>query len=164
MNDLAVVICGPSGSGKSTYAAQLALDPRFKIMSPDDLRYELTGDVSDQSRNAFIFNTLLPIRINGVHSSMRDIIIDATNVSRKSRRLIIGYLKTAGYKRIECHVIKVGVDECKRRNAGRARKVPESVIERQHAQWQDPEVSEGFDEVREIVLDTAPQVGEATTT
>lgn len=147
-SNLFIVLCAPSASGKTTYAQSLvAANPGLSILSPDNLRFELTGDMSDQSRNAFIFNTLLPIRINGCHSRVLGCVLDATSTTRKARKLLVEYAKVAGYTRIECHVIKVDEATCQARNAARERQVPEFVISRQFTQWQEPELAEGFDAV-----------------
>lgn len=162
--NLFVIIAGPSGSGKSTYAQSLvATNPGLFILSPDNLRFELTGDMTNQSRNAFIFNTLLPIRINGCHSRMLGCVLDATSTTRKARKLLIEYAKVAGYTRVECHVIKADEKTCQARNAARERQVPEFVISRQFTQWQEPELAEGFDEIVYVnmnTLDNNPQAVE----
>jgi len=43
-----IVTVGPSGSGKSTWAKK---QEDFKVVCPDQIRKELTGDISDQSKN-----------------------------------------------------------------------------------------------------------------
>jgi predicted kinase len=42
-----IITVGPSGSGKSTYRKNSS----FKIVCPDDIRKEVTGNISDQSKN-----------------------------------------------------------------------------------------------------------------
>lgn len=43
-----IITVGPSGSGKSTWARS---QEDFKIVCPDLIRKELTGNISDQSKN-----------------------------------------------------------------------------------------------------------------
>lgn len=123
------------------------------LISPDLLRLELSGDVSDQSKNGFIFNQLIPIRMNGAHAQGRCILYDATNTTRKSRKEIIKHAKWLGYE-VEAHVFHVPIDVCKARNAARARHVPEPVIDRQFAQWQEPSLDEGIDRIVVVPFDS----------
>jgi predicted kinase len=146
-SDTIIVLAGPSGSGKSTYADKIAKERGFVVISPDECRKELTGDASDQSKNAFIFNTLLPIRINGAHTQGMGAIIDATSTTRKARKLLIDYAKVAGYTRIECHVVHADEATCQARNAARERVVPQKIISQQFARWQEPSIEEGFDQI-----------------
>ncbi len=46
-----IMTVGISGSGKSSWIKSVG-DENTKIISPDKIRFDLTGDVSDQSRNA----------------------------------------------------------------------------------------------------------------
>lgn len=47
-----IILMGISGSGKSTFAREyVANNPGTKIINQDAIRRELTGDVSDQSKN-----------------------------------------------------------------------------------------------------------------
>lgn len=161
-SDVLVILAGPSASGKSTYATSfLAANPGFALISPDLMREELTGDMANQSKNRFIFETLLPIRINGLRALAKGGVIDATSTTKKARRLLLEYGRTAGFKRFECHVVWAPFKTCLARNAARERKVPLEVLARQHAQWQEPTLDEGFDEIKRvdtITLDRPSQV------
>lgn len=148
-----LIICGPPGSGKSTYAKQLFAqeieqngghDPC--VINADKMRGQLCGDESDQSKNAYIFNTLIPNLIKDAAKDNMDIIVDNTNYNRKNRKNLIKLGKELGYF-IEAHVLVVSREVCKERNANRARHVPDFVIDRQFDGWQDPTLEEGFDSV-----------------
>lgn len=145
------LICAPSGSGKSTYAEILLLScvQDIRIICPDKMREELTGDMSDQSCNGFIFSELVPTRIGEARMEGEHIILDATNTTRKGRKAIVRYAKELGY-RVEAHVLRVPIEVCQARNAARSRVIPSEVIERQFAQWQEPTLDEGIDEVVEV--------------
>lgn len=72
------VMVGISGSGKSRYLKNV--DPKY-IVSPDDIRRELTGDISDQSMNYEVWPTtkarmLVALRRYG------KVYLDATNVNK----------------------------------------------------------------------------------
>lgn len=144
------MLVGPCGSGKTVYANQLVKDtPDTVLISPDNLREELSGDMNDQSRNAFIFNKLVPIRMNGAHIQRKNIVYDATCYNRKNRKGIIEHAKGLGYQ-IEAHVFRTPIEVCKARNTVRTRVVPDFVIDNQFAKWQEPELSEGIDRIVEV--------------
>jgi len=137
------ILVGIPGSGKSTAAAQLAAqDPNLVIISPDNLRLELTGDISNQSKNGFIFNTLLPCRINTAMTQRHNILIDATSVTKKARQPLIEQAKANGYN-VKAIVMWATLEGCKARNAARERVVPDFVLDKMHNQWQEPEFN-GF--------------------
>jgi predicted kinase len=73
---------GISGSGKSTYIDQLAADnSNVVVVSPDAIRRELTGDVSDQTRNKEVFK----IAHERAAAAIRDnklVVFDATNTQQ----------------------------------------------------------------------------------
>jgi predicted kinase len=50
-----IITIGISGSGKSTWAKAFAEKAGYSIINPDSIRKELTGNVSDQSRNADVW-------------------------------------------------------------------------------------------------------------
>ena len=74
-------------------------------------------------------------------------IFDATNLTKKTRNYLFSYLKKhnliEGNDVIAC-ICNADVETCVRRQASRARKVPQSVITRQSLQYEVPELSEGF--------------------
>ena len=151
----AIIGCGPSGSGKSSYLNNLLLTVRTHHICPDKLRERLCGDESDQSRNHEVFSAEVPREIAFAHEHSLDIVYDATNTTRKARKAIIAQLKPLGYL-VTAHVFHVPIEECKRRNAGRARQVPVEVIMRQFAQWQEPALEEGLDSIVNVEYIPAP--------
>lgn len=152
-----IILVGIPGSGKSTLAAKLAAqDPNLVIISPDALRLELTGDIANQSKNGFIFDTLLPCRINTAMTQRRNILIDATSVTKKARKPLILQAKTNGYS-VKVYVMSTTLEGCKVRNAARERVVPDFVLDKMYNQWQEPELSEGIDEIYHIIVDIPAQ-------
>jgi predicted kinase len=72
------IMVGISGSGKSRYLS--SIEPKY-IVSPDEIRRELTGDISDQSMNNDVWATTkilmkLTLRRYG------KVYLDATNVNK----------------------------------------------------------------------------------
>jgi len=146
---LRFVMCqGLPASGKTTYARRL-VEEGYHLISSDQIREELTGDMTDQSWNAMIFNDIIPIRIVGAWASRREVVYDATSYCRDRRKDIIRQAKRCGYK-VYVHVLRVPLEECLKRNEARERKVPEHVIQRMHDNWEDPSLDEGIDGIVEV--------------
>ncbi len=143
-----ICVVGISGIGKSTYCAKLSESTGYPVVSSDTLRKKLTGSESDFSKDHEIWG--LYIRHYLFRALVRGgVIFDATGVSKKSRKRIFS-LAAEGGADLECHYFEPNIERAKRQNAGRARKIPELVIEEQAAAWQTPTVEEGFDRVFNI--------------
>lgn len=123
-----ILALGPSGSGKSTYAWKRF--PDRLILNADSIRREITGDESDQSRNAEVFRLLRRRLALGLRDD-RSVVVDNTNVQRPHREELYRIARDFG-ARVEVHVMQTTLAECLRRNAERSRVVPEVVIERQY--------------------------------
>jgi predicted kinase len=82
---------GISGSGKSTWIKSLP-EGEYTIVSPDEIRKELTGSISDQSRNPEVFQQV-DKRINEAVTNGEQVILDATNLNTKLRRQFIDGLR-----------------------------------------------------------------------
>ena len=155
MNQLFLfLLAGAPGCGKSTYAQKIVeKNPDGTVLiCPDILRLKETGDMSNHSRDSFIFAALIPNLMDDAAGVGKNIVIDATNYCRRNRRGIIKLANELGYKVI-CGVFRTPVEVCKARNAARDRKVPEWVIEKQFANWQEPELSEGIHSIVEVLPD-----------
>jgi predicted kinase len=78
MNNLEFTITvGISGSGKTTWLLENSTGKR--VISPDEIRRELTGDVSDQTKNKEVFKIAFERVINALNNGV-SVIFDATNV------------------------------------------------------------------------------------
>lgn len=139
------MLCGLPGSGKSQYAERIAAEYDFTIHASDALRKELFGDENYQDKNEELFDTLHR-RIKRDLRNGKNVIYDATNISRKRR---MAFLRSLG--NIECHkccvFIPTPYETCLKVNKKRGRTVPEEVIERMYKSFQVPHRSEGFDSV-----------------
>lgn len=140
------VMCGLSGSGKSTIARN-SLDSFNNpvIVSSDVIREELTGKVEDQSKNDEVFK-LFHDRIRKNLENKHDVIVDATNLTMKSRRAIMMKINGLDVHKI-CYVIPKPFEECKKDNINREHPVPNEVLEKQIKRFQIPFKEEGFDEI-----------------
>ena len=69
-----IVTVGPSGSGKSTWAKT---QENFKTVCPDQIRKELTGDISDQSKNHEVW-IIAYERLRTYLECGKDVVFDST--------------------------------------------------------------------------------------
>jgi predicted kinase len=121
---------GIPGSGKSTIAARLAEATGAIIVSSDTIRKRLYGSEEIQGEGHVVFFWLRSDVANALEQGL-DVIIDSTAISMTSVRQ---YSAIAEYFGATVQVIEVlpSLETCKKRNAGRSRKVPEHVIEGMH--------------------------------
>ena len=125
------IMVGPPASGKSTAAQRIleSLGPRAMIICPDTIRGWLSGDEGCQavSREAFqIARTLLENRLlYGVPT-----VWDATNCNLRSLQELLTPLPTNANVCLHCAPLSLTLEVLLRRNASRARKVPEDVVRR----------------------------------
>lgn len=133
-----VTFVGISGSGKSTLS-QIFTKDGFEYISPDAIRKELTGNISDQSRNSEVFRI--------AHKKLRDaarrkarVVFDATNLRFDSLDAIAAIAKEAG-QLLTVYIMEDSTkpDLCKERvfkdlseNIDRSDTVSSDVIEKQH--------------------------------
>lgn len=77
-----IVTSGISGSGKSTYLSKKF--DGFPIVCPDDIRKEITGDVSDQSQNAKVWEIAFRKLRDYINQGADTICLSATTLSIKA--------------------------------------------------------------------------------
>lgn len=159
------IMVGPSGSGKSTKAQSLANNIRLTfpkydslgradivdVISSDDIREELLGDVFDQSQNDKVFAEIHN-RIRMGLTAKHHIIVDACSINIKDRRPLLEcfrclplmgkdiYIKVA-------YVMSTPANICKAQNRQRDSVVPDYVIDRQISHFEIPFYEEGFNEI-----------------
>lgn len=123
-----IVLIGPSGAGKSTLAQELANEDH-EIISSDQFRELLSGDVAEQSVTGIVFQLIYDV-INVRSNYQCRTILDATNLKRRNRKAYYGPVSEG----IPSYAILVeaGEQTCKDRQNLRDRQVPEHVIERHH--------------------------------
>lgn len=141
-----IMLVGPPGSGKSTLAKQLSDEYGFDIISPDDIREELTGDASIQTQNRRVFDVVYS-RFKDKLLSGYNVVYDATNCRPIYRHKIIEAVKPYCSK-IICIVADTSLVDCTMRNAERDHcQVPEKVIEKMYMNLHNhpPTPFEGYD-------------------
>jgi predicted kinase len=79
-----IMTVGITGAGKSRWIQSLPKD-EYVIVSPDEIRQELTGNISDQTQNGKVWFLAKQRTVDALNSG-KSVILDATNVDRKSRK------------------------------------------------------------------------------
>lgn len=136
------ILVGLPGSGKSTYSKDRK---SFVIHSSDALRKEMYGNEDCQDNNADLF-TILHGRIKNDLRNGKNVIFDATNISKQRRTAFLAELKNIPCHK-KCVVFMTPYETCLLFNANRERKVPEDVIKHMYMSWCPPDYTEGFDEI-----------------
>ena len=91
MTKLAISV-GVSGSGKTTFGNKLE---NTTIICPDDIRKELTGDISDQSKNVEVWRIAYD-RLRKSLENGEDVYFSATTLTSKNLKAlldVVEYLK-----------------------------------------------------------------------
>lgn len=139
----AVVTVGISASGKSTYAKELVEVYKYTEVNRDNIRramfaknhpntpfhwskwnWKLEKKVTDEQID----------QISAAYEAESDIVISDTNLSAKTRKLIVDRLTAHGYK-VEIKEFEVTLEEAWKRDSHRECGVGHSVIATQYQQW-----------------------------
>ena len=154
------LMVGLAGSGKSTIAKEIEYaihmsSPKHDeygradkvvLISSDDIRAEILGDVNDQTQNDKVFSHIHKL----IKQAVRDynhIIVDATNLTIKNRRALLNCLDDKkDYHKI-AYIVNTPIEKCKENNSKRDRKVPEYVIDNQAKKFEIPFANEGFNSI-----------------
>jgi predicted kinase len=124
-----LLLVGAPASGKSTYLTQLKQQcPDVTVISMDERRRELTGDINNQSCNQEVFSW----QQKTLHKAMRNkqnTVIDATNCTRKLRKMLLQEARRYGAV-VGAVYFDIAYQTLLDRNAGREKKVPEDVVRR----------------------------------
>ena len=154
------LMVGLAGSGKPTIAKETEYaihmsSPKYDeygradkvvLISSDDIREEILGDVNDQTQNDKVFSHIHKL----IKQAVRDynhIIVDATNLTIKNRRALLNCLDDKkDYHKI-AYIVNTPIEKCKENNSKRDRKVPEYVIDNQAKKFEIPFANEGFNSI-----------------
>lgn len=137
------VMIGIPGSGKSTYAKNIS---NTVVVNSEDIRFELTNDYSDMSRNAEVFD-ILEERLETLLKDNKNAVYDATNTNKYKRRRV-----TERFKDLASEIVYIFMDTplsiAIERNEKRERKTPESVIESMYEYMSIPTiVTDNYDKL-----------------
>jgi predicted kinase len=123
------ILIGLPGSGKSTFAARmLAQQPRYNIVSTDEIRQKLYGNSATQGHWPDIEMQVL-VQIKAALQNGYPVIYDATNFKHTHRIDLLQKLSHfSNVSWIACY-LQTPLEQCKERNRQRDRQVPEPIIE-----------------------------------
>ena len=82
-----IMTVGITGAGKSEWIKSLPKED-YTVVSPDNIREELTGNISDQTQNGKVWSLAKQRVIDSLNNG-KNVILNAINVDRKSRRNFI---------------------------------------------------------------------------
>lgn len=138
------VLVGCPACGKSTFAKSVN---DAIIISSDAIREELYGSEAIQGNGKEVFSLYYDRATNATKKGY-NVILDATNVTRKARKNIFSNYKKSN---VACKFVAVcfekEFDVLVKQNTERERKVPKEVIERMYNSYVRPIEQEGFDEI-----------------
>ena len=143
------IMCGLPASGKTTKAKEIVAEEGAEYVSSDEIRKELYGDESCQSDNQKVFEHYYK-RMNQYLSEGKDVVIDSTNVTLKSRKRIIAECKINCVKLL--YMIATPIEYCYENDSKRERHVGKEVIDKFWKSFQFPQEFEGFDGVNIVNL------------
>ena len=143
-----ILLCGLPASGKSTYAKELQFRIKNSVVfSSDAIRNELYGNENIQGDANEVFN-LMNTRVVQALNNGYTVIYDATNITRKSRAVIISMCPK--FVKIECHITWCPIQRCIDRDKERNRTVGEKIIDRMLKRFQAPFYDEGINKIKII--------------
>ena len=133
------ILVGLPASGKSTKAKELP----GVVLSSDSIRAELYGSEEEQGNPKEVFDALYQ-RMEMLLFRDLSVVVDATNINRWERSRAIELAKKWNARNIVCINIDTPLEECKKRNQTRERKVPEFVYDKMLQKYESPSYDEGF--------------------
>ena len=144
-----IMLVGIPGAGKTTYAKEMVQEVGSDILhvSSDGIRKELRPDDDwyHPEDNGKVYEIMFKRTLDALANG-KDVIYDATNVSRKDRASIIH--QCPRYVKIECHIIWAPIETCIERDATREHPVGKEAIDKMLKRFQAPFYDEGIAEIK----------------
>ncbi len=141
-----VVLVGIPGSGKSTWAAKQGVP----VLSSDEMRRILTGDVTNQQINRLVFRMMRRCLEAMLEARVERVVVDSTALTRRERRTWIRWAELHGCQ-VEAVFFDTPAELCRARNIKRDRVVPKEAMARLLSRMEPPRPEEGFDRLATIV-------------
>ena len=146
MNTLYITV-GLPGSGKSTYVKNFIKDKEIEYLSSDSLRAVYGKSEEDQTVTPLVFGHIKR-KVDEFLKDGKNVLVDATSVNRKERSDYIKTAKKYGSK-VVAIVFKMDrqglIDRNKKRGEEGGRVVPDWVIDKMLAKFEEPSYDEGID-------------------
>ena len=146
MNTLYITV-GLPGSGKSTYVKNFIKDKDIEYLSSDSLRAVYGKSEEDQTVTPLVFGHIKR-KVDEFLKDGKNVLVDATSVNRKERSDYINTAKKYGAK-VVAIVFKMDrqglIDRNKKRGEQGGRVVPDFVIDKMLAKFEEPSYDEGID-------------------
>ena len=147
MNNTLYIAVGLPGSGKSTYAKNFVNGKDIEYLSSDELRAVYGKDETDQSVTSIVFGHIKR-KVDEFLKDGKNVLVDATSVNRRERSDYINSAKKYGAK-VVAIVFKMDrqglIDRNKKRGEQGGRVVPDFVIDKMLAKFEEPSYNEGID-------------------
>ena len=147
MNNTLYITVGLPGSGKSTYAKEFIKGKEIEYLSSDSLRAVYGKSEEDQTVTPLVFGHIKR-KVDEFLKDGKNVMVDATSVNRKERSDYINTAKKYGAK-VVALVFKMDrqglIDRNKKRGEQGGRVVPDWVIDKMFAKFEEPSYSEGID-------------------
>lgn len=139
------IMIGIPGSGKSNYAKKCLINDNTEYLSSDDIRIELYG-FEDQTHNDVVFETMKKRTLNALREG-KDVIYDATNLSKKRRSGIISEARKLSAQ-INAYLCCTPINIILERNITRVeRQLPWDKLVQMIQSIEPPMYYEGFDNI-----------------
>lgn len=145
-----VMMCGIPGSGKSTFCQKHLSD--YAYISRDQIRFSLLTNEDDYfSKEKEVIKQFIE-KINSYIQQDCNFIIDATHLTKVSRRKILSQLKKSPQhpaNKIWCVYMKTDLNLALKRNSHRKgrERVPDDAIKNMYEKLEIPELNEGFEKI-----------------
>ena len=145
-----IMMCGIPGSGKSTFCHRYLTD--YAYISRDQIRFSLLNDADDYfAKEKEVMKKFLE-KINMCIQWGNDFIIDATHLTKSSRRKILSQLilpPLYPINEVYCIYMKTDLKLALERNSKRTGRklVPNNVIKKMYEDLEEPELDEGFEKI-----------------
>ena len=147
MNNTLYITVGLPGSGKSTYAKEFIKGKEIEYLSSDSLRAVFGKSEEDQTVTPLVFGHIKK-KVDEFLKDGKNVMVDATSVNHKERSDYINTAKKYGAK-VVAIVFKMDrqglIDRNKKRGEQGGRVVPDWVIDKMLAKFEEPSYSEGID-------------------
>jgi predicted kinase len=150
-----IIPIGISGSGKSTFYNDMYKG--MSIICPDNIRMELTGDISDQSKNGEVFSIVDKMVKEHIEEN-KSFFYDATNINTKYRVEFVNKVKKHSNVKVVYIVFPCDINVSNERiqkditNGKNRSKVPFGVLEKQKKLYDETMKQDLFKEGADQVI------------